>query len=132
MELAAIAYIAIMSLVLCVFMYIDKKRAIKNEWRIAEKTLFTLAICGGRPRNAGDEQRLQIGACGVKSRWQRCSRRGRSRGSAPWREWGRCSWTVLRHGTVRGPASRESDVTRSIVVPRTLETSLPMGTIMQL
>jgi len=46
-ELAAIAYIAIMSLVLCVFMYLDKKRAIKKEWRIAEKTLFTLAICGG-------------------------------------------------------------------------------------
>lgn len=47
MELAALSYVGIMSLILCVYMYIDKKRAIKKEWRIAEKTLFMLAIFGG-------------------------------------------------------------------------------------
>ena len=47
MELALIAYIAIMSVILCVFMYIDKSRAKKHEWRISEKSLFTMAILGG-------------------------------------------------------------------------------------
>lgn len=47
MEMAALAYVGIMSLVLCIFMYVDKQRAIKKEWRIAEKTLFVLAIFGG-------------------------------------------------------------------------------------
>ncbi|MEK4230282.1 DUF1294 domain-containing protein [Solibacillus sp. FSL H8-0538] len=47
MELALLSYVGIMSLILCAFMYIDKKRAIKREWRIAEKTLFILAIFGG-------------------------------------------------------------------------------------
>ena len=47
MEMAALAYVGIMSLVLCIFMYADKQRAIKKEWRIAEKTLFVLAIFGG-------------------------------------------------------------------------------------
>lgn len=28
-------------------MYIDKKKAIKHEWRIKEKTLFILALLGG-------------------------------------------------------------------------------------
>lgn len=47
MEFAALAYIAIVSLVLCVYMYIDKERAKKKEWRIAERTLLTLAFFGG-------------------------------------------------------------------------------------
>ena len=47
MELALITYVAIVSLTLCVFMYIDKQRAIKREWRISEKTLLTLAFFGG-------------------------------------------------------------------------------------
>ena len=47
MELALITYFAIVSLTLCVFMYIDKQRAIKKEWRISEKTLLTLAFFGG-------------------------------------------------------------------------------------
>ena len=28
-------------------MYTDKQKAIKQQWRISEKTLFTLAIFGG-------------------------------------------------------------------------------------
>ena len=44
---AAGAYVAFMSVVLGVLMYIDKQRAIKKEWRISEKSLFTLAIAGG-------------------------------------------------------------------------------------
>lgn len=47
MELALITYVAIVSLTLCVFMYIDKQRAIKREWRISEKTLLTLGFFGG-------------------------------------------------------------------------------------
>lgn len=47
LQLAVIGYVAVVSLVLCVLMYMDKQRAIKREWRIAEKTLFTLAIFGG-------------------------------------------------------------------------------------
>ncbi|KGR76816.1 DUF1294 domain-containing protein [Ureibacillus sinduriensis] len=47
MELAFLTYVGVMSVVLCVFMYIDKSRARKHEWRISEKSLFTLAILGG-------------------------------------------------------------------------------------
>ncbi|MBD8026264.1 DUF1294 domain-containing protein [Ureibacillus sp. Re31] len=47
MELALISYIAVMSIILCIFMYVDKSRAKKHEWRISEKSLFTLAILGG-------------------------------------------------------------------------------------
>ncbi|RUL56399.1 MULTISPECIES: DUF1294 domain-containing protein [Lysinibacillus] len=47
MELALLVYIAIMSIILCIFMYIDKSRAKNHEWRISEKSLFTMAILGG-------------------------------------------------------------------------------------
>jgi uncharacterized membrane protein YsdA (DUF1294 family) len=47
MELAAITYVAIVSLILCIYMYIDKERAKKKEWRISERTLFMLAVFGG-------------------------------------------------------------------------------------
>ena len=47
MKVALISYIAVLSIILCVFMYIDKQRAIKQEWRIKENTLFVLAILGG-------------------------------------------------------------------------------------
>ena len=47
MEFAILLYVAIVSLTLCIYMYIDKERAKKKEWRISEKTLFTLAIFGG-------------------------------------------------------------------------------------
>lgn len=44
---AAVGYVAFMSVVLGVLMYIDKQRAINNEWRVSEKSLFTLAFLGG-------------------------------------------------------------------------------------
>ena len=47
MELAFLAYIVVMSIILCIFMYVDKSRARNHEWRISEKSLFTLAILGG-------------------------------------------------------------------------------------
>ena len=47
MELALISYIAIISLILCILMYVDKERAIKKEWRISEKTLLILGFFGG-------------------------------------------------------------------------------------
>ena len=47
MELGVILYFTIVSLTLCIYMYLDKQRAKKNEWRISEKTLFTLAVFGG-------------------------------------------------------------------------------------
>ncbi|MEC1180437.1 DUF1294 domain-containing protein [Metasolibacillus meyeri] len=47
LEVAALAYVAVMSLILCTLMYRDKAKAVKKEWRIAEKTLFLVAILGG-------------------------------------------------------------------------------------
>ncbi|WP_274307689.1 DUF1294 domain-containing protein [Solibacillus daqui] len=47
MALAALSYVVIVSLILCVYMYIDKDRAKKKEWRISEKTLLTLGFFGG-------------------------------------------------------------------------------------
>lgn len=47
MEQAIIAYVAVMSFILLLLMYNDKSRAIKKQWRIAEKTLLTIALFGG-------------------------------------------------------------------------------------
>ena len=47
MGLALVAFMAIVSIVLLVMMGMDKSKAKKHEWRIAERTLFTLAIAGG-------------------------------------------------------------------------------------
>jgi len=43
---AVLAYMSIISIVLLILMGMDKSRAKKHEWRIAERTLFTLAIVG--------------------------------------------------------------------------------------
>lgn len=40
-------YVILINLAGLISMYIDKKRAIKNKWRIPEKTLFLIAIIGG-------------------------------------------------------------------------------------
>lgn len=45
-KIAAI-YILILNLAGLLSMYIDKRKAIKNKWRIPEKTLFLIAILGG-------------------------------------------------------------------------------------
>ena len=42
-----LGYYFIINLILFIAMYVDKKRAIKNTWRIPEKTLFLLAALGG-------------------------------------------------------------------------------------
>ena len=47
MGFAALAYVVVLSVVLLFLMYNDKQKAIKREWRIAEKTLFVVAILGG-------------------------------------------------------------------------------------
>ena len=47
MGLAALMYVGIVSLILCIYMYLDKERAKKKEWRISEKTLLTLGFFGG-------------------------------------------------------------------------------------
>ncbi|MEG0260910.1 MAG: DUF1294 domain-containing protein [Lysinibacillus sp.] len=47
MAQALMAYMAIVSVVLLILMGMDKSKATKQEWRIAEQTLFTLAIFGG-------------------------------------------------------------------------------------
>jgi len=44
---ALLAYMSIVSIVLLILMGMDKSRAKNHEWRIAERTLFTLAIAGG-------------------------------------------------------------------------------------
>ncbi len=47
LQIILIAYGLIINLSGLLSMYIDKRRAIKNKWRIPEKTLFLLAIAGG-------------------------------------------------------------------------------------
>jgi uncharacterized membrane protein YsdA (DUF1294 family) len=47
MDFAVYSYFSILSIVLLFLMYNDKQKAIKKEWRIAEKTLFIVAIAGG-------------------------------------------------------------------------------------
>ena len=42
-----LAYIFFINTVGIVLMYCDKKRAVKGEWRIKEKTLFNIALLGG-------------------------------------------------------------------------------------
>lgn len=44
---ALLAYMSIVSIVLLILMGMDKSRAKNHEWRVAERTLFTLAIAGG-------------------------------------------------------------------------------------
>ena len=39
--------VVIMTIAGFLSMYIDKKKAIKHQWRIPEKTLFLIAILGG-------------------------------------------------------------------------------------
>ncbi|SCH13949.1 MULTISPECIES: DUF1294 domain-containing protein [unclassified Romboutsia] len=40
-------YIFTINIIGFILMYIDKMRAIKNQWRIRESTLFTIAYIGG-------------------------------------------------------------------------------------
>lgn len=44
---ALLAFIVVESIILFVLMGMDKSRAKRKEWRISEKTLFTMAIFGG-------------------------------------------------------------------------------------
>ena len=41
------AYLLVMNILGLILMGTDKKRAILHQWRIPEKTLFLVAICGG-------------------------------------------------------------------------------------
>lgn len=41
------AYYGIVNMLLFFLMGYDKKRAMKNQWRISESTLFTIALLGG-------------------------------------------------------------------------------------
>lgn len=40
-------YVLVMTIVGFLSMYIDKRKAIKHQWRIPEKTLFLIAVLGG-------------------------------------------------------------------------------------
>ncbi|CZR97152.1 MULTISPECIES: DUF1294 domain-containing protein [unclassified Clostridioides] len=40
-------YFIVINFIAFFSMYIDKKRAIKNEWRIKEATLISIAVIGG-------------------------------------------------------------------------------------
>lgn len=42
-----VTYLVILNLCGFLSMYIDKKRAVKHQWRISEKTLFLIALLGG-------------------------------------------------------------------------------------
>lgn len=45
--LGILAYITLMNLIGFISMGVDKRRAIKKQWRIPEKTLFLIAFLGG-------------------------------------------------------------------------------------
>lgn len=47
MILIIIGYVLLINLIGFTAMYIDKKRAKRNEWRIKEGTLMTIALLGG-------------------------------------------------------------------------------------
>jgi uncharacterized membrane protein YsdA (DUF1294 family) len=47
MEKFIIIYVIIINIIGFFSMFIDKRRAKKNQWRIPEKTLFLFAILGG-------------------------------------------------------------------------------------
>lgn len=42
-----VVYLAVMTAIGFLSMYIDKKRAREHRWRIPEKTLFLIAVLGG-------------------------------------------------------------------------------------
>jgi uncharacterized membrane protein YsdA (DUF1294 family) len=42
-----IAYLLLINAAGLLIMLIDKRKAIKNRWRIPEKTMFTVAVLGG-------------------------------------------------------------------------------------
>ncbi|HWL24817.1 MAG TPA: DUF1294 domain-containing protein [Ureibacillus sp.] len=44
---ALLAFFVIESIILLILMGMDKSKAKKHEWRISERTLFTIAIFGG-------------------------------------------------------------------------------------
>lgn len=47
MDYLVLAYVVLNSIILFVMMGMDKSKAKKREWRIAERTLFTVAVFGG-------------------------------------------------------------------------------------
>lgn len=42
-----LGYVLLMTIIGFLSMYIDKRKAIKHQWRISEKTLFIIAVLGG-------------------------------------------------------------------------------------
>ena len=42
-----LGYIFIINILTFIVFAVDKKRAVKNRWRISEKTLMTMAVIGG-------------------------------------------------------------------------------------
>lgn len=47
MEKIIIIYLTLINSIAFISMWLDKKKAMKHQYRISEKTLFTLAILGG-------------------------------------------------------------------------------------
>ena len=47
LNFAVILYLAAVNIAAYFLMYRDKQKAIKQQWRIPEKTLFLLSLCGG-------------------------------------------------------------------------------------
>lgn len=42
-----LVFILIMSLITLIFYAIDKRKAVKHKWRVPEKVLLLLSLCGG-------------------------------------------------------------------------------------
>jgi uncharacterized membrane protein YsdA (DUF1294 family) len=42
-----VGYALLINIISLVYMYVDKQKAIKGQWRVSEKTLFSIAIIGG-------------------------------------------------------------------------------------
>ena len=49
LQIILLTYIAIVNLIAFILYGIDKRRAIKDKWRIPEKTLLLAALFGGAP-----------------------------------------------------------------------------------
>lgn len=47
MKQIIIIYLILINIIAFISMWLDKKKAMKHQYRISEKTLFTLAILGG-------------------------------------------------------------------------------------
>ena len=70
MRTVLITYLIVINLISFLLMGIDKRRAIKNKWRISEKTLFLTAFLFGSVGAIAGIDSLLFSILEVKHKWQ--------------------------------------------------------------